>query len=82
MLSGGGRFAKADSRLVIVYQTRVGLAPGGTTSITVRVEAEGYSIAERPFTITPGMRVARIDVPLVASTTPLGVQRLNYPYRW
>ena len=76
-LGGAGRFARWDSRLAVVYQTS---AQAG--AVEVRVEAEGYAIAEKTFTITPGMRVARIDVPLTPSSTPLGVQRLNYPYRW
>ncbi|HXZ67807.1 MAG TPA: hypothetical protein VEH07_04385 [Alphaproteobacteria bacterium] len=79
-LDGSGRFAKMGDRLVIFYQTTVMAA--GSTSVKVRVEAEGYTITEKPFTITPDMRVARIELPLTPSSTPLAVQRLNYPYRW
>ena len=80
-LDGAGRFAKMGQQLVVFYQTSV-FAGNASSTVQVRVEADGYAIAEKTATITPGMKVARIDVPLQASTTPLAVQRLNYPYRW
>ena len=78
---GSGRVAKMGAQVAVLYQTNV-FAGNGNVTVRVRVEAEGYAITEKTFTITPGTRTARIDVPLTASSTPLGVQRLNYPYRW
>lgn len=81
-LGGSPRFARMGNRVVALYQTSITTAASGSTAVEVRVEAEGCAIYENNFTIGADAPVARFDIALAPSDTPLVTQRLTHPYRW
>ncbi len=81
-LGSAPRFARMGDKVVGLYQTSVMTAASGSTLVEVRVEAEGCEIVEKPFSIAPDAKTARVDIALKQSNTPLVTQRLTHPYRW
>ena len=84
-LGAGAKLAQTSSGPVIVYQTVIGTMQSGDTlaDLAVRVEAQGYAITTIEATVTKNTpQPVRIDVDMVPSSTPLALQRLQYPYRW
>ena len=82
ILDGRPRFARMGDKVVALYQTSVTTADSGGTRVELRVEAEGYLIYENTFSIGSVEPVARFDVALTPTDTPLVSQRLTHPYRW